>query len=580
MNEIEEIKQRLDIVELIGQYVALKKAGTNYKGVCPFHQEKTPSMMVSPQKQIWKCFGCNRGGSVFDFVMEAEHLEFGDALRLLAQKAGITLQARTQAEHQTQSRKERLYRINSLVARIYQKLLLESPVGRAALDYLKGRGLTDETIKKFGLGVAPRSFDLKRILATKYSVTGAELSQVGSPERFFNRIIFPIYDVLGHVVGFTGRVLDKSEPKYLNSPETPLFNKSRTIFGLNFAKGAIKDKDYVVLVEGQMDVIALHQAGVLQAVASSGTAVTEAQLQLLSKYTPNFLLAFDNDPAGRMATKKVIEMMLKLDLNGKVIEFGDYKDAGELFEKDSNHWAPLAKEAPEGLEWWIKEEIGAAGDIKFIENKKKVIKAMLPVLMLVSEPTRLDHHAQRLALAVGVRSEAIYAALSKLPGPAAKDKETTGGQLRELALTNEEQLLAVGLARPDLLVAYAEKFENISWQSEDASRIAEQIKKRYNNKTLAKNQAQFLSEVKTNLDSRASEKIDSWQFWLSNQWGEISDEIARDLLTESLATLATKDYEQRKTELALQIRRAQDVGDLPKVKELMKELSELAKERG
>src|SRR5665213_4143782 len=215
MSEIDDIKSRLDLVDLVGQYVTLKKAGANYKGSCPFHQEKTASLMVSPQKQIWKCFGCGKGGDAFTFVMEAEHLEFGDALRLLAQKTGVTLQPKSQAEHQTQSRKEKLYRINNLASLVWQKILRESAEGKLALDYLKKRGLTDETIGKFRIGWTPKNFNLRSVMA-KHSVTSGDLQTAGGPERFFERIMFPIFDVLGNVIAFTGRTLGDGQPKYLN----------------------------------------------------------------------------------------------------------------------------------------------------------------------------------------------------------------------------------------------------------------------------------------------------------------------------------------------------------------------------
>ncbi len=580
MNEVEEVKSRLDLTDLIGQYVTLKKAGANYKCVCPFHQEKTPSMMVSPQKQIWKCFGCGRGGDHFKFIMEAEHLEFGDALRLLAQKAGVTLQPRTQAEHQTRDKKETLYGINNLAAKVFQKILLEQPVAKTALEYLKKRGLSEETIKQFGIGFVPRTFSLRDFLL-KRGFSAADIVKAGSPDKFFDRIMFPIQDVLGHTIAFTGRVLGDTQPKYLNSPDSPLFSKSRTIYGLNFAKAGIKERDYVVLVEGQMDVVALHQAGATQAVASSGTAITDAQLLILSKYTTNFLLAFDADSAGVATTKKVIEALLRFDLNVKVVDFAGAKDAGELLEKDPKAWPERVKQAKEGLEWWISQEVAAAGDLQFIENKKKVVKAMLPILQLVTEPTRLDHYVQRLALSIGVKNDAVYAALEKA-GLAAHSKSqgTQPERVPVQNLTNEEQLLAAVLARPDIAVKMKPEFEQVVWQSEQASRIADEVKKAYTDKTLTKTPSVFLSQVKTNLDSRVSEKIDSWQFWLSNQWGEISDELMGELLREKLGQLATKGYERRKEALAQDIRRAQEKGDINQVKQLMQELSKLAKERG
>lgn len=571
MNEIEEVKQRIDIVDLIGQYVNLKKSGANYKGVCPFHQEKTPSLMVSPAKQIWKCFGCSKGGDSLTFIMEAEHLEFGDALRLLAQKAGVTLQPRTKAEYQTKDRKETLYRTNQLAAQVFHKILIERPQGKAALDYLHARKITNETIKKFKLGYAPERLPLQQFLA-KHGITAGDLEKAGKPERFYRRIMFPIFDVLGNVIAFTGRILGDGEPKYLNTAETMLFNKSRILYGLNFAKGAIKQKDYVVLVEGQMDVVSLHQAGVTQTVASSGTAITETQVNILSKYTSNFLLAFDNDQAGKGTTKKVIALLLKNDLVGKVVDFTPYKDAGELFEKAPQSWAKVAKAAKEAVDWHLDQEIIQAGPIQFVENKKKVVKAMLPVLSLVTDPTRLDHYVQRLAVAISAKPESIYQSLRSTTQLAAMPSPTTE-KVSVPSLTNEEQLLAIVLSEPSLLKKFSKAFEAVVYRSLDAQRIAQQIKLCYTNDTLVKNQSKFTSQVKNSLDSQLAQKIDSWQFWFSQSWNNPEESVIEELFQEKLSQLSTKEYEQQKETLAADIRRAQEQNDLNKVKELMQKLN-------
>lgn len=576
-NEIEEIKSRLDLVELVGQYVSLKKAGTNYKGVCPFHNERTPSLMVSPEKQIWKCFGCGKGGDHFSFIMEAEHLEFADALRLLAQKAGVTLQPKTRAEHQSRNRKETLYAINKIASQVFHKLLTEKDVGKSALKYLRDRGVTDKTIATFQIGVAPKSLRLRDFLLQRNYLAG-DIAAAGNPDKFFERIMFPIFDVLGNVVAFTGRTLtDAVQPKYLNSPETPLFNKGRLLYGLNWAKGAIKEHDYVVLVEGQMDVVALHQAGVEQTVASSGTAITQAQLEILSKYTPNFLLAFDNDSAGLATTKKVITLLLGLDLNAKVIDFSPYKDAGELFQKEPKLWRERMTEAKEAIDWWIDQEMKVIGDLRFIENKKKLIKAMMPVLQLLPEATRTDHYVQRLALATQTKPESIYQALAKTTADQAKPENPASHAKPVAALTNEEQLLAILLAQPIVIAKFTKELTDVVWQSQAASRIAGELEKWYSDPTLVKNQSQFFSRVKTSLDSPTAGKIDSWLFSITAAWPELTDELAAELVGEKLGQLGTKRYEQAKDTLALAIRRAQESGDATKMKELMKQLNTLTK---
>lgn len=577
MNEVEEIKGRLDLVDLISQYVVLKKAGTNYKGVCPFHQEKTPSMMVSPQKQIWKCFGCGKGGDHYTFVMEAEHLEFGDALRLLAQKAGVTLQPRTTAEHQSQGRKELLYRVNKLAAAIFQKVLFGTPEGKAALAYLESRQISVDSLKKFGVGFASKRISLQKLMASK-GVTAADLQRAGSPEKFFDRIIFPIYDVLGNVIAFTGRSLGDAQPKYLNSPETQLFSKGRVLYGLHLAKAGIKKEDRVILVEGQLDVIALHQAGVTEVVASSGTAVTEQQLQILSKYTQNFVLGFDGDAAGVSTTEKVVQLLLKNDLSGRVLSFGSYKDAGELFEKAPKTWADTLKSATEMVDWLINQKVRAVGSLQFIENKKKLTSMILPTLQLVPDATRLDYYVQRLASLLQVSSESLYTTLKKTSQPKTPDTSSSRVVEKPPTLTNEEQLLALLLSNPSGIKRHLKKIEDIVWQSMDAELIASSIKKWYTDETLVKNPSRFSSQVKTDLDPRISEKIDSWQFWLSSQWEQLSPALTEELLQEKFSQLSTKQYDQQKSALASGIQRAQQAGDLTEVKRLMNELNELSKQ--
>ncbi|HSX41841.1 MAG TPA: DNA primase [Candidatus Saccharimonadales bacterium] len=605
-NEVEEVKARVDLVDLVSQYVTLKKAGANYKGSCPFHQEKTASLMVSPQKQIWKCFGCGKGGDAFKFVMEIEHLEFGDALRMLAQKAGVTLQPRTKAEHQTQGRKEKLYRINNLASLVWQKLLWEGEAGQAALGYLKNRQITEQTIKLFRLGWAPKNLNLRTLMA-KHEVTAGDLSTAGNPEKFYERIMFPIFDVLGNVIAFTGRTLGDGQPKYLNSPETPLYAKSRVLYGLNFAKAGIKEKNYVVLVEGQMDVVALHQAGATNTVASSGTAITESQLIILSKYTDSFLLAFDADAAGINTTKKVIELCLKNDLNVKVADFGEYKDAGELLANDPKAWPDKVKTAEEAVEWLLQKEIAQIGEPRFVENKKALIKALLPVLALISEPTRLDHYVARLGQAMEVKPEALYESLkrvkSQIPSlgnstlerseknPKSQTNSNTQTVNSKIILTPEEQLLALFLHRPSLLDKHRQAFDEIVWQSAEADRIANVIGSCYNDKTLVKNSAQFSARVKTTLNSQLDEKIssnpqnsptpeeklDGWQFWLSSAWPNLDDNLADELVAEKIGQLATKSYEHSKEKLAQAIRVAQEKDDGAEIKKLMQKLNQLTK---
>lgn len=577
MDEIEEVKSRTDLVELVGSYVQIKKAGANYKATCPFHQEKTASLMVSPQKQIWKCFGCGKGGDAFKFVMETEHLEFGDALRMLAKKANVTLKPKTDAEFQSQSRKDRLFRVNALSAKIFEKILWEHPQGKLALDYLKKRGLSEETIKKFNLGLASRAMNVRNLMLQKGVLSG-DLSAAGNPEKFFDRIMFPIQDVLGNVVGFTGRALGDAQPKYLNTPETQVYSKSRVLYGLNHAKKTIVEKDQVILVEGQMDVVALHQAGITNAVASSGTAITETQLMILSKYTQNFLLAFDSDEAGQATTRKVIEMLLKLDLNSRVVSFLPYKDAGEMFEKDPTSWPKTLSEAAEGFDWCLEREVQRNVPLSFIENKKKVIKALLPVVALIIDPTRLDYVINHLSKVLEVRPESLYESLKKYQHPEQAASQGDTKQSRTSNLTAEEQLLALVLGYPTILDAGLKSFDEIVWQSVEAKEIADSVKTCYNDKALVKNQSLFSSKVKNSIKTQAADKIDSWQFWLTSTWPEINDKLALDLYEDKIQLLSNKKREAEKENLALKIRQAQEKNDIEAIKKLMQQLTKMAQD--
>ncbi|MEX1051811.1 MAG: toprim domain-containing protein, partial [Patescibacteria group bacterium] len=424
-------------------------------------------------------------------------------------------------------------------------------------------------------GYASRKISAKDLMLKK-GVPAAELAKAGSPEKFFERVIFPIFDVMGHVIGFTGRTLGDSQPKYLNSPETPLFNKSRILYGLNSAKGAIKDNDVVVLVEGQFDVISLHHHGIENAVASSGTAITEQQLQILSKYTPNFLLAFDGDTAGINTTKKVIELLLAADLNARVINFGKFKDADELLLNDPPAWVIQQKAAKEAIDWLIDQAIAEVKDVKQIEDKKAVLKQVLPTVKLITDPARLDHAAQRLASRLGLSVDSVYASIAKAKASGAAAGSPPPSV--SVGLTNEEQLLALLLGRPPVISQLADKLKDVSWRSADAQSIAAQLVKWYTDKALVTNQPQFLSQVKNQLGSPLAQKIDSWMFWLSTQWESLTDKIAADLSREKIEMLSTKKRDQDREELAMAIRQAQEAGDISEIKKLMGQLNQLTKE--
>ena len=335
---IEEVRSRNDIVQVIGETVQLKRAGSNYSGLCPFHNEKTPSFMVSPKRQSFHCFGCGVGGTVFTYIMQYQNMSFAEAVRYLGERAGVSLPEpeRSEEERSRENHREVLRRLQKTAAG-YFYYMLRHPQGEAALRYLKARELSDETIKNFGLGFAGRGGLYTYLKKKGYSdedigdsglVTFDE--RRGVAEKFWNRVMFPIPDARGRIIGFGGRVLGDGQPKYLNSPETEIFNKRRNLFGLHLARAS--RKPYLILCEGYMDVISLHQAGFDCAVASLGTALTEEQARLIARFTKDVRILYDSDSAGKMAARRAEPILRAAGLSAQVTDLSPYKDPDELIK--------------------------------------------------------------------------------------------------------------------------------------------------------------------------------------------------------------------------------------------------------
>ncbi|KKU09188.1 MAG: primase protein [Candidatus Woesebacteria bacterium GW2011_GWB1_45_5] len=343
-DQVEEVKQKTDIVSIIGERIEIKKAGRNFKANCPFHGEKTPSFMVSPELQIFKCFGCGEGGDAFSFLEKYEGMEFGEALKYLADRAGVKLQ---RVDLGAGSEKEKLIEINTQALRFYNYLLLSHPIGQKALDYLlKERGLKKQTIEEFSLGYSPENpATFKKFLVDKKKFNPGDIAKGGLGlirgsqiyDRFSGRIVFPLFDHRGNPVGFSGRVLpwDKRETgKYINSPETPLYHKSNVLFALNLTRPFIKKKKVAIVVEGELDAILSYQAGIRNIVAIKGSALTEEQVRLLSRFAPKFILALDADIAGDSAARRGITVAGNLGVEVKVATITKYKDPDEAARGD------------------------------------------------------------------------------------------------------------------------------------------------------------------------------------------------------------------------------------------------------
>ncbi len=425
-NTLQEIKDRLDIVELISSYIATKKSGANFKATCPFHNEKTASLMISPQKQIWHCFGCGEGGDIFGFVMRYENLEFREALQQLAQRAGVTLPERGHFGGEDKKVSEDLIRINNFTAKFYHKQL-ETSSATEAREYLTERGLSEQTISNWEIGFAPDSFDaLSKALQTK-NVTSQSALLAGVVakndrgnvfDRFRNRITFPIKNFYGDVVGFTARSLPSSEigkdgqvqAKYINSPETAVYNKSKILFGLHSAKAAIRKTDEAVVVEGQMDCITAHQAGFDNTVATSGTAMTEDHLRLIGRLTKNLKFCFDSDLAGIQALRRAGELAMAMGFRIKVVVLKDAKDPDELIHSNPGAWRKAIADAAWFIDYYLHlaEQQYQFGSL---EQKQYLTAEVIPLLRYVNNPLEQGHYIRLISETFAVTENELRAAL-------------------------------------------------------------------------------------------------------------------------------------------------------------------------
>jgi DNA primase len=433
MTDVEEVKARLDLAEVIGGYIPLKQAGRNLKASCPFHQEKSASFMVSPEKGIWHCFGCQEGGDVLSFVMKYEGLDFRSALELLARKAGVELQERGPSDAKAKRERERLAQAVAQAVRYFQASLVKNPT---ALEYAtKTRGLTRQTIKDFQIGYSPDDWNALSHFLVKKDFTAAELKQAGlvgqRPGRsdiydmYRGRLMFTICDGSGMPVGFTGRVLGaEAQPKYLNTPATSLYDKGRVVFGLHLAKEAIRSNDEVVLVEGNMDVVASHQAGVKQVVAVSGTALTTDQLKILGRLTKTIKVCFDADAAGLKATERAIELSQNLGLTLQMVRLPGEKDPDDLIKHDVAAWKNAIAKAEYVVDY-LFTQLEQQYDLGTATGKRQYGDRLAGVLRRLGDPIEQGHYVKKLADKLDIAEEAVRAKIDQKEAKAAAAQPTT-----------------------------------------------------------------------------------------------------------------------------------------------------------
>lgn len=463
-DQVAEVKLKTDIVSVIGERIDLKKAGRNYKAACPFHGEKTASFMVSPELQIFKCFGCSEAGDAFTFLEKFEGMDFPEALKYLADKVGVKLVNTRTGEN---SDKEKILEINTQTLRFYNYLLLNSPTGARALEYLiKDRGLTRQTIEEFQLGYSPEDqTTINRFLIGKKKFTPKEieLAGLGIPrggnvyDRFRGRVIFPLFDHRGNSIGFSGRLLpwlNQDMAKYINSPETPVYHKSNVLYGLNITRGFIKKKKVAIVVEGELDAISSYQAGIKNVVAIKGSALTEEQVRLLSRFAPKFILALDSDMAGDAAARRGITIAGNLGVEIKVAKITGSKDPDEAARHNLNGYKKDLI-ASEGVWDYLIDSVFSRFDANSGAGKAKISKELSPILVGIEDKIVQAHYLNLVAKKLGVPLEAVSEQVDKLENPSKltspPSSKTMARQSRQEML--EERLLALAfLSNPKILL--------------------------------------------------------------------------------------------------------------------------------
>ncbi|MDD5318355.1 MAG: DNA primase [Candidatus Pacebacteria bacterium] len=596
MTTVEQIKQKLSVTEVIGGYIKLEKAGANFKARCPFHNEKTPSFFISPERGSYYCFGCGMKGDIFSFVQEFEKVDFMGALKILADKAGVEI---TRERPEARTEREKLFSILEEATIFFQSHLEDELGTNSAKKYLTGRGLTEDTIKTWRLGYAPAEWQalndhLKKIGSSKDQVNGfgeAEIEKVGLIkraensnrfyDRFRGRVIFPLFDPSSRVIGYSGRVLEGaeiavdggvkkeavSEAKYLNSPDTPLFNKSEVLYGYDRAKQAIRQKDYSLLVEGQMDLLMAHQAGFTNAVASSGTALTADHLRKLNQLSSNIMIAYDADKAGLNASVRAWSIALSLGMEVKIAELPKGQDPAELILNNLEVWKETLRKAKHVIDFNIDIVMAdAGGDANTKGGKdekalwKEIEKNVLPYVASLPSAIQQSHYLGRIADVSGIPLEALKEEFHKLKqimaGAAQAEilKNTPEKNDHEKSLAKENSKAGF-VYHPDLRLIKA----IIAWQESGSEIDVQSIKARVDSLlkrlSIASIDETFGSaEEKADLASEA-EMIYAGSKLLTQDidtaLSRLEEDAVKELLSKAMAELhraeQTKDLEKAKT---------------------------------
>lgn len=482
-DKVNEVRERVSIVEVVADYVSLRKSGANYQGLCPFHGEKTPSFNVNPARNIFHCFGCGVGGNPFTFIMKMEGLAFPEAVKFLAKRVGVAIEERlpTPQEKRRLDEREALYRINELAAEFYRRLLREEPAGEPGRRYLERRGVDEATAEAYRLGLAPDKWDaLTRYLEQKRVPldTAETLGLVrrreggGHYDTFRNRLLFTIADAQGRPIGFGGRVLDDTLPKYINSPESPIYRKSEVLFGVNLARQAMREHAGAIVVEGYFDHLALYQAGVRHAVATCGTALTGEHLRLLQRYAGKVYTLFDSDSAGRKATCRAMELFFDGALPAFVVELPAGEDPDSFLKKEgSGAFAERLAKARPIFEWFFRHLVQET-DTGSVEGKVKVVEELTPYLKKITNPVERDLYLREISRVLGVNERALA---KKVGGVAVAAAEFSPKQEKKRSGTGTEDMLLALMGKYPEVAAKVAEYGVASLFSPDMMPVAEAI---------------------------------------------------------------------------------------------------------
>ena len=583
---VDDIKSRLGIEEVVSQYVQLKKFGRNLKGLCPFHGEKTPSFVVSPEKQICHCFGCSKGGDIFAFIQEIEGVSFVEAMQILADRCGIKIDEDKLEKKVAKSEKDIYFKAHDLACDFFEQQLCTTSDGKKVLDYLYRRGLKDETIKEFRIGFAPDKYDelypilinkgiSKEVLIKSGLVSAKNLASDSVYDKYRARLMFPIFDAVGRVCGFGGRALKHDqEPKYLNSPENPVYNKSRVLYGLNHSKKHIKAQNQIVLVEGYFDVILPYQAGIKNLVATSGTALSNEQVRIIKRLTTNVVTSFDTDGAGIEATKRAYALFQNEDILVKTVTGIDKKDPADFVLEHGDKFKELVDKAGDFISFMIDKVIGGH-DVKSLTGKREVVKELLPYYHGMS-PTTRDFCVKELSQRLGLNEQHLYEEIEsyKLPSshPMRQAAEVSDAKVVANKLNTEELILGLILENPNLF-EITNKILNLEVVSDWTKSVYNVLVEQYN--SARENFKNWNFEI--GFLSQDKEKIDVLRLYVEEFYNGFSHEaLAAEV--EKLIDRFKKDRKMRSlSELQISIMEAEKADNRDQLNKLLVEQQKLLK---